>query len=452
MIPQLNSILFRIVWLHIVALSFAALAVPLASYLLLSSTANSFEHQTLRAHAASIAQYLHRSGKGWRLELPNDLKIFYARAFDGFAFSIVNEDGRPVQSSRLGGVPILKGRQAGHSITYFQENVGKAVYYGASIPETINGHKVWIETAQDLEHPDVILDDVVAGFLPGVLWFTIPIMLLVLAADVLIIRRALLPVLSASDQARKIDPTRLEVRICSPRLPTEIRPLVMAFNQVLDRLERAFRVQREFMADAAHELRTPLAVLRARTDSLCDPSSVDEIRHDVDVMARIADQLLDMANLEARSVDFGEMFDLRTVCLRVVTHLTPIAQGGGKCVHLTGTGSPVLIRGDGDLIFQAVRNLAENAIRHTPSGTTAEIHVEDNGTIRVMDEGPGICEEERDLVFRRFWRRDRSRSDGAGLGLPIASGIIRAHGGHIEIENRKPSGAIFVVKLTGIGA
>lgn len=443
-----DSILFRIAWLHIAALAVAAVAVPLASYLLLSSTANSFENQTLRRHAGTIVRYLKRSNTGWKLSLPDDLSVFYARNFDGFAFSVVDDKGRLIASSRPSTVPIFEGQKNSAEPQYFQEHQGKSTYYGASIPERIGGTTVWIEMAQDLEHPDVILDDVVANFLRQVMWFTIPIMLLVLAIDVAVVRRALRPVSAASDRAREIDPARLDARIPEKSLPVEIRPLVTAFNEALDRLERAFQVQREFTADAAHELRTPLAVLRARVELLPDGSpATKQIQHDVDVMAHIVDQLLAVAELENRTVDFSEVLDIRSVLSQVVEHLAPIAEGQGKKIGLSVPPGPVVVRGDAALLFQAFRNLAENAVRHTREGTVVELTIDGNGIVRVLDCGPGIPAENREVIFRRFWRRDRSNSSGAGLGLSIAARIIGAHDGTIVVDDRMPEGAAFSVRL-----
>src|SRR5581483_11274379 len=119
-----------------------------------------------------------------------------------------------------------------------------------------------------------------------------------LAIDIVIFRRALRPLVDASEMAQKINPKRTDVRLSPKKIPNEILPLVQAVNQALDRLEAGFRVQREFTADAAHELRTPLTILRSRIDTLADRQVAEALRQDIAGMSRIVSQLLDIAELE----------------------------------------------------------------------------------------------------------------------------------------------------------
>jgi signal transduction histidine kinase len=107
----------------------------------------------------------------------------------------------------------------------------------------------------------------------------------------------------------------------------------------------------------------------------------------------------------------------------------------------------VLIRGNADVLGQAVRNLVENALAHTPGGSTVEIEVTSEPAIYVRDEGPGVAEGERELIFRRFWRRDRRRSGSSGLGLSIVSRIAEAHRGSVSVTNRPGGGAAFVLRF-----
>jgi signal transduction histidine kinase len=446
--PNFGSLLWRIIGLHVLVLSIAAVALPLAIYFLLNDTAASYENRTLRAHADTIASYLVRDSRGgWTLKLPEDLRTFYLHGFDGFAYSVIDSEGHVEDSSLRGGAPILRADQREAEPVYFNRNRGKAIYYGASIPERRGGQTVWIEVAQDLEHPDVIVDDIVSEFLSRIAWFTFPIMLALLIADILIVRRALRPVVHASELAGAIDPARLDLRLPTRDIPSEILPLVRAVNQALARLEQGFRTLRDFTADAAHELRTPLSVLRLRVDTALAPEAAEPLRKDIDAMSHVVDQLLAAAELEGIIVNHDEVADLRKVAADVVALLAPIALKQGKDIALTGSPLPVLVEGSPPMLIQAVRNLAENAIAHTISGSSVEIDVDPAGAIRVSDEGPGIAEEERELIFQRFWRRDRSRLKGVGLGLAIVRRIVESHGGTVSAENRLPRGAIFSIRL-----
>ena len=444
---RVGSILSRILWLHVAALTAVAIAVPLATYLLLETTANGFENQTLRAHAESLASYLKDGADGhFRLELPPDLRTFYLHGFDGFAYSIVDSSDRVLFSSLRGGGRLPGGTASGSTPSYFQHRLGRAIYYGASFPVQRAGQTIRIEVGQDLEHPDVIIDDIVAGYLAHVAWFTFPILLLLLVIDILIVRRALGPVTRASDMARAIDPGRINLRLPATDVPAEVRPLVLAVNQALDRLEEGFRVQRDFTADAAHELRTPLAVLRARIDSLADRNTASALLADLENMTHVVNQLLAVAELEANSAGQMESVDLHGICSEVAASLAPIAIAQKKDIALVGADAPVLVKGNAPMLHRAIRNLAENALRHTPEGTSVEINVSGDGIVSVSDEGPGVAPAERELIFRRFWRRDRSR-EGAGLGLAIVSRIVEAHAGRVEVANRTGGGAMFSIRL-----
>jgi signal transduction histidine kinase len=316
---------------------------------------------------------------------------------------------------------------------------------GASVRKQIGDATVWIQVGENLAHKDVIIDDVVADFFKRVGWITLPILLALLAIDILIFRRALRPLRQASQIAETISPNRTDIRLPVDEIPTEIRPLVLAVNQALDRLEQGFQIQREFTADAAHELRTPLAILRARVETLANQQVTTALHQDIEGMSRIVTQLLDIAELETFAIDPAERVDLRTVCTEVAASIAPLAVAQGKSICLSADDRSVWVRGSSEMLFRAIRNVAENAVSHTPKGETAEIVLTKDGTVSVLDSGPGISEDERDLLFRRFWRRDRRRAGGAGLGLSIVQRIAQAHGATLTVENRPTGGANFSV-------
>src|SRR5262249_47839145 len=290
-------------------------------------------------------------------------------------------------------------------------------------------------------------DDIVADFFKRAGWITLPILLFLLAIDIAIFRRALRPLLEASERAKQINPRRTDVRLSSDDIPKEILPLVQAVNQALDRLAAGFRIQREFTADAAHELRTPLTILRSRIDTLADRSASKALHRDIEGMARIVSQLLDIAELDTFSIDPQEQADLRAICAEVAEFAAPLALAQDKEIALSGCETPVLVHGSAEMLSRAIGNLAQNAMQHAPPRTTVEIVVTDDGTVRVLDEGPGIKDDERELIFRRFWRRDRRRAGSAGLGLSIVRRIADAHGAIVSVENRPTGGAMFRLRF-----
>src|SRR5665213_2043468 len=267
--------------------------------------------------------------------------------------------------------------------TSFSGRFNGTEIFGISVPVVIAGQKLWVEVAQDLAHRDVLIDDIVADFFIRVGWITAPILLLLLVIDVVIIRRALRPVIVASNLAQRIGPAHTDLRLPEPAMPREVRPLVHAVNQALDRLEEGFRGQREFTADAAHELRTPLAILRTQIDMIADPELAKSLRHDVENMSRLVNQLLEMAELDTFVIGPGETADLAEVAAEVAAFLAPLALADEKRVAVTGARRPVVVPGNPDMLGRAVRNLVENALVHTPRATTVEIEIDPGGAISI---------------------------------------------------------------------
>src|SRR5262249_28359348 len=169
----------------------------------------------------------------------------------------------------------------------------------------------------------------------------------------------------------------------------------------------------------------------------------EDLRQNVEGMARIVGQLLDIAELDAFVVDPNEKAELVSVAAEVAEFVAPLALAQGKNVALLGANGPIWVKGNAEMLGHAIRNLAENAINHTVAGSTVEFIVDDDGTVSILDNGPGISEDERSLIFRRFWRRDRRKPGSTGLGLSIVQRIAELHSAKIIVENRTPSGARF---------
>jgi len=442
-----HSILARIMSLHVLALVAVFGGVSLAAWYLLGATADNFEERLLLDHAANVAEHLKPAGNGWTLDLPPDLQALYGRGYGGYALSVIDSNNGVVFSSLADRGQLFASPQHGERPNFFHQKRGRAAFYGIDFPIQKEGHSATIQVAQDLENADVIVDDVVVGFVRGIAWIMLPMFVLLLSLDVLIIRRALNPITKASRQARAIQPGSIALLLPEAGLPGEVLPLVKAINQALDRLERGFQMQRDFTADAAHELRTPLAVLMTMVDVLPDRRAAAELRPHIQGMTRIVGQLLELAELESCTVGASEMADLRSVCSEVVSIMAPVALGERKNIELTAPSGPVWIQGNSEMLFRAVRNLVENAISHTSAGTSVEVEVTDSGVVTVMDRGPGIPEAERELIFRRFWRRHRHSSPNAGIGLSIVQRAVQLHGGAVEVSDRPGGGAVFLIRL-----
>jgi signal transduction histidine kinase len=447
-----RSIFSRIIFLHVIALVITAIFMPLVLYYFFKWAANDFHDQAMREQAELVAHYLVlRPDGSWTLDLPPALQDVYSQAVGRYAYAVLDGSGRVLFSSLKDRSPIFSADHRSSDVAYLETRRGNAAVSGVSLVKEVDGHTVWVQVGEDLAHRDVIIDDIVADFFKRVGWITLPMLLLLLAIDIVIFRRALRPLLNASEMAKKISPNRTDVRLPPEEIPKEILPLVQAVNQALDRLEAGFRVQREFTADAAHELRTPLTILRSRIDTLVDRGVSKALHQDIDGMARIVSQLLDIAELETFSIDPHEKADLRTICAEVAEFAAPLALAKGKNIALSGSDASVWVHGNPEMLSRAIRNLVENAINYAPPGTTVEIVVESSGMVRVLDEGPGIKEEERELIFQRFWRRDRRRTGNAGLGLSIVQRIADTHAATVSVENRPTGGANFSLSFARAG-
>jgi signal transduction histidine kinase len=427
--------------------------MSLALSWLLSYATDTIHDRAMKEQAVTVGSHLNLTSDGrLELDLPLDLLGLYSQAYGRYSYAVTDENGAVLFSSLPDKSALFPADTREAPVEFLHHRRGNATVFGASVEKTIGDKTVWIQTGEDLANRDVLTDDIVADFYKNVGWITLPILLVLLLADIAIFRRALRPLREASETAESIAPERPGVRLPTKEIPQEVRPLVHAVNQGLDRLEEGFRVQRDFTADAAHELRTPLAVLRSRIDLLENEKMREALRHDVDGMAHIISQLLDIAELDTLAVQPDEKADLQSVAAGIAEFVAPLALAQGKDIALSGATEPVWVRGTPEMLGRAIRNLAENAINHTAAGSTVEFVVEDNGTINVLDRGPGIGEDERKLIFRRFWRRDRRKQGSTGLGLSIVQRIAELHSASITVENRKPNGACFSLKFVPVNS
>ena len=303
-----------------------------------------------------------------------------------------------------------------------------------------------VAVAQQHEQREALVASLSETFLFTSLWLLLPLMAATVAMGVFTIRSGLRPMLRASAAARRVGPAAPGVRLPAAGLPRELAPLVAAVNDALDRLERALDAQRRFAGDAAHALRTPLAVLAARIDSLGDQPGLAPLREDADRLARLVGQMLTLSRLDGIPLDVSARFDLRALAAGVVAALAPLAGRHGVDLALGGADGPVFARGDAASVELAIQNLVHNAIEHAPADSEVEVDVTSPATLRVLDRGPGVPAAERAAIFERF---HTTRPGGAGLGLAIVAGVAASHGGSAWVEARPGGGAVFVLRLPG---
>ena len=280
------------------------------------------------------------------------------------------------------------------------------------------------------------------------LWLAMPVGLVLAAAGGWIIGwRLLAPLSSMAREANAIDDQHLDARLAVPTTGDELSTLATAFNGLLQRLALAFEAQRRFMADASHQLRTPLSIVRTASQiALTDPHRpADEYQDALTIVDKQATRLtrmvddmfaLALADLRARPLQLEEVY-LDELVNDCVVSVQVIARGAGVRLE-PRTTADVQMRADPGLIRQMVLNLLENAVRHTPAGGSVDVTLDadaDSARITVADTGPGVGAEDRARIFERFVRLTPGGTDGGGgLGLPIARWIAQEHHGSLTLQ------------------
>ncbi|RCX01168.1 signal transduction histidine kinase [Marinomonas foliarum] len=265
-------------------------------------------------------------------------------------------------------------------------------------------------------------------------------------AVIITIHFMLRPLRKASDIASKITPQNIQGRLSMAEMPSELIPLISAFNEALERLEQGFKVQQEFLATAAHELKTPLALIRGEIEMLEKTNSKNLILEDVDHISRQINQLLHLAEVrESHNYTFQDITLVNTVN-DTIKYLSRLSKKHGTSIRLIQINKDIHLNADASTLFILLKNLIENAIYHSPSGTTIDITMTKN-TVSVRDYGQGINEEHLNLIFKRFWRAPKQKIHGAGLGLAICMEIATFHGWKVTAKNSSP-GASFVLDMS----
>lgn len=269
--------------------------------------------------------------------------------------------------------------------------------------------------------------------------------------------RALKPLRSFAAQVENVQPNNLaDAQISEDVLP-EFKQFSKSFNSMIKRLDEGFSAQRQFTGNAAHELRTPLALTQAQIELFAaehpdvQPETAEFLKllqEQTERMSQMTKTLLEMSEL--RSVPCNDRIELAPMIEEVITDLEPIAEEKGIALNYDGNGTMI---GSDTLIYRLIFNLTENAIRYNRANAQVHISVCDDGdkiSIRVRDNGHGIPEQYRESIFQPFFRIDKSRSrahGGVGLGLSLVWEIVLLHKGAIKIEESSDKGTVMLVTL-----
>lgn len=270
------------------------------------------------------------------------------------------------------------------------------------------------------------------------------------------------PIKQLSSHMRELAPDSLSRPIEVESGGEEIQELVKSFNQMTGQLSEAFAMQSRFSVSAAHELRTPLAVLRTRLDVFKkkerEQKEYDEL---VQTMETYVDRLSSLISNLLELTETGELPEVEDVSLdsvikTVVKDLEPVAHEHAVKIHTDI--EPLTVRGNASLLYRALYNLVENAIRYNEKEGSISIDLKNQdtaGMVKIADTGVGIAPEARELIFEPFYRVNKSRSrefGGAGIGLSLVKAILKRHGAFIAVDANEPQGSVFTITFPKDGS
>ncbi len=445
MSPSLFAILRRRLVLAGLALTALSLAVVSFHY----ADWSAMRGEKLDEQVGRLASSLQRSATGKLIaSLPPERRRIFEEHPQAYGFRIEDADGTVVAEANGQLIP------AGSAAANLPVHLVKATF-AASDPGGVMAtvHRVSIGgapayvTFASASDPAMLTWGIFSDEIIGhVLAPLLPFALLLTLINLWTVKKALAPLTHAAEVANRIHDTPGLEPLPEDGLPAEVKALVRATNAALARLGRALDAERAFTAEVAHALRTPLAVLSARLDTLSETSAVASLRPDVEAMTRLVNQMLAAAQADNLVVAPRSAFDLAATARDVVARMAPLAIREGRSIAQEGSET-VMVHGDADAIAHALRNLIENALRHAPPGTEVVVALDEGGAIEVRDSGPGIPDEQKPLAVRRFWRGPNSGGTGTGLGLSIAKRIMEAHRGELAISDRQGGGTVVRLSL-----
>lgn len=288
-------------------------------------------------------------------------------------------------------------------------------------------------------------DDILHAILADTQWLTAYIVgAVVMSAGTawFAVRQSLTPLSAVIAEVARVDMNSLDQQLPSGGVPKEISPLVIAMNEALARLDASAMRMRRYTANAAHELRTPLAILRARLENTEDSDIKGILLSDVSRLKAIVEQMLMASRLTERQVALDTDFDLVETVREIASSYLHLAVECDRMIEFEAGTSALFTRGNRRATESIVSNLIDNALKAEPIGGTVVVRVRSDAVVEVIDHGAGIAESDREMIFEPFWRKSEA-TPGSGLGLAIAKELMEKLHGRIWVERTHGGGATF---------
>lgn len=386
---------------------------------------------------ADVTERLGASLEGNSLPADAPARRIFADHPDAYAFALVDRTGVVVDAMNRNLIPpSALDIFADDWVTAVDLSSGRLVYAGHEFRDRTDGLRVVFVMASD---PENLLRRAFIGELREHVWGPIlPMAVLLIGASALLIRRELVPVARAAAWARAVRPGSVVPPPDGP-VPSEVADLIEGTQRALDRLSSALAAETRHAAEAAHALRTPVAVLTARLDALPPGETTDKLRADLAALSRTVQQVLAASRTDVLTAPADAELDLRGSAEAVVAALAPFAYGKGVDLSLSMPDAPVTAKANGEGVELALSNLIENAVLHGGPGEVA-ITVGPGPALSVRDHGPGLPEGAQTKVFEPFWRAPGAVAGGTGLGLAIVDRLQRAQGGAVAMRTPEDGG------------
>lgn len=382
-----------------------------------------------------------------KLKLPEAVAQRYRQYPQAYGFVVTDDAGRVLAGANAAlfpSEPSAHDRRADYYMAC-TEGGGDRLCVSSRRVE-LNGRSVWVRVAVGGDPAGIVLGVFVREVIEDAGVPILPVLVAMLIVNVAVVRRALRPLGRAAAEARRLDPGIESKRLSEDGLPSEVLSLVRSINDMLARTERVLLAQREFTANAAHELRTPLAILMLRLGEI-EGEAAERMRKDLKAMSRQVDQLLELAKIDAIVVAPDSRVDLGAAARDTVEALAILAVDRGRDLAYEDEGA-LTVHGSKDAVQLALRNLIDNAIRHSPPGATVRVVAGPGPQLQVIDQGTGIPAQQRDRIFQRFWRGSQNEGS-AGLGLAIVKHVAESHRARIVISDSPGGGAHFRLIFDG---
>src|SRR5215468_5192602 len=337
--------------LRLAALYVAATVIAVAALIYQAyETADTLNDRELSLRAADLARHVTVDSTGAaRLELPTELAGRYQAAGNTDIFAVRRASDAVVAASPTNFGEVAAKWPAGTdepSYFHLKDFGGEGrEYYGLTVVQSSAAGPLSVSVARAAD-ADILVHSLLREFVLDLGWMIPLLVIATLVVGAVAIRSAFKPVAEVSQMAAAIGPGATSIRLPETNLPSEITPLVTAVNRALDRLEQGFHVQRQFTANAAHELRTPLAIVTAALEVVEGNGEITKIKNDVARMNRLVDQLLRVARLDAIALDVSDTVDLNDVAPEIVAAMTPWSLARKRTIALQADDEPVVVRGN----------------------------------------------------------------------------------------------------------